>query len=99
MKFATWRDYKAREKNLARPRILKDEAVYEIATKRPTDVDAFTKLKFVQKNFSKSRGGKEIIEIVHKLVNLPVAELPELPQLPSPPKDVFQSYRFVENTT
>ena len=85
---ATWRDYKAREQNVPRPRVLKDEAIFEIATKHPIDINVLSNLKFVPKNLSKSRAGKEIIEIVHKIVNLPEEQLPQIPKQQSPPKDV-----------
>ena len=86
-KIATWRELRAHAKNLPRPRILKDEAIFEIVSKCPTDIDALAKLKFVPKNLAKARAGKELIAIVHEIKQLPANLLPQLPNQELPPKD------------
>ncbi len=84
---ATWREHKAHTKNLPRPRVLKDEAIYEIVSKRPTDTEALAKLKFIPKNFAKVQAGKEIVTIVEKVLRLPATMLPQLPKQQHPSKD------------
>ena len=76
---ASWREQRAHARNLPRPRVLKDEAIFEIVSKRPTDIVALSKLKFVPKNFVKARAGKEIVTIVQKVLQLPKNQLPHLP--------------------
>ena len=87
-KVATWREQRAHAKNLPRPRILKDEAIFEIVAKRPTDIDALSKLKFVPKGLRSARAGKELVAIVQEILQQPTSLLPQLPNQPQPSKDV-----------
>src|SRR6202000_3376961 len=61
---AAWRERTAQTRDQPRGRILKDDAIDEIATQLPTDADALARLRSLPKGFSSSRFGGEIIEAV-----------------------------------
>lgn len=58
---AEWRERQAQARDTPRARVLKDEALYEIAEQRPRNADAFDRLRVVPRGFGRSRGGAELI--------------------------------------
>ena len=52
---AAWRERTAQQRDQPRGRILKDEAIDELATQAPTDADALNRLRSVPKGFAGSR--------------------------------------------
>lgn len=58
---AGWRERQAQQRDCPRARILKDEALYEIAEQRPKNADAFDRLRVVPRGFGRSRAGAELI--------------------------------------
>lgn len=58
---AEWRERQAQSRDTPRARVLKDEALYEIAEQRPRNADAFDRLRVVPRGFGRSRGGSELI--------------------------------------
>ena len=75
---ATWRERTAQERDQPRGRILKDEAIDEIATQGPTDADAFNRLRSVPKGFGASRLGQELIEDLKRVLADPEAHAPKV---------------------
>jgi ribonuclease D len=70
---ATWRERAAQERDQPRGRILKDDAIDEIATQAPGDADAFNRLRSVPKGFAGSRLGIELIEALRPVLADPDA--------------------------
>jgi ribonuclease D len=89
---ATWRERAAQERDQPRGRILKDEAIDEIATQAPTDPEAFNRLRSVPKGFGGSRLGQELIEDLKRVLADPEAHAPEVQRPgrndPAPPSVV-----------
>lgn len=89
---ATWRERSAQERDQPRGRILKDEAIDEIATQAPTDADAFNRLRSVPKGFGGSRLGQELIEDLKRVLADPEAHAPKIERPgrndPAPPSVV-----------
>lgn len=89
---AVWRERAAQERDQPRGRILKDEAIDEIATQAPTDVDAFNRMRSVPKGFGGSRLGLELIEALKAALADPEAHAPKLQRpahnQPAPPSVV-----------
>jgi len=89
---ATWRERSAQERDQPRGRILKDEAIDEIATQAPTDGEAFNRLRSVPKGFGGSRLGQELIEDLKRVLADPEAHAPEVQRPgrndPAPPSVV-----------
>lgn len=89
---AVWRERAAQERDQPRGRILKDEAIDEIATQAPTDPDAFNRLRSVSKGFGASRLGQELSEELKRVLTDPEAHAPKLERpahgQPAPPSVV-----------
>jgi len=58
---AAWRERQAQARDTPRARILKDDALYEIAEQRPMTAEGFDRLRVVPRGFGRSRGGAELI--------------------------------------
>lgn len=76
---AEWRELRAQKNDQPRGRILKDDAIYELAIQRPTKPERFDKLRAVYKGFGKSSAANEIISLLKSVEALPKEELPQLP--------------------
>jgi ribonuclease D len=89
---AVWRERAAQERDQPRGRILKDEAIDEIAAQAPTDPDAFNRLRSVPKGFGASRLGQELSAELKRVMADPEAHAPKLERpahnQPAPPSVV-----------
>ena len=89
---AVWRERAAQERDQPRGRILKDEAIDEIAAQGPTDPDAFNRLRSVPKGFGASRLGVELTAELNRVLADPEAHAPRLERpshnQPAPPSVV-----------
>jgi ribonuclease D len=89
---AVWRERAAQERDQPRGRILKDEAIDEIAAQGPTDADAFNRLRSVPKGFGASRLGLELSAELKRVLADPEAHAPKLDRpahnQPAPPSVV-----------
>ena len=89
---AVWRERAAQERDQPRGRILKDEAIDEIAAQGPTDPDAFNRLRSVPKGFGASRLGLELTAELKRVLADPEAHAPKLERpahnQPAPPSVV-----------
>lgn len=82
---SAWRERTAQTRDQPRGRILKDDAIDEIATQTPTTPDAFERLRSVPKGFGGSKFGPELAAVVRQAVleaetYAPVVERPERQQ-------------------
>jgi len=77
---AAWREREAQARDVPRGRILKDDAIYEIAEQSPASVEALGRLRSIPKGFERSRIGDDIISIVQKVAALPRDQLPKVPK-------------------
>jgi len=89
---AVWRERAAQERDQPRGRILKDEAIDEIAAQAPTDPDAFNRLRSAPKGFGASRLGLELTAELKRVLEDPEAHAPKLERpshnQPAPPSVV-----------
>ncbi len=82
---AAWRERTAKERNIPRRRVLKDDAMYDLAQQRPRDLAALARLRGVPNGFEKSRSAKNLVEsITYALDNLddygpPVPKVQHMP--------------------
>jgi ribonuclease D len=84
---AAWRERKAQGNDQPRSRILKDDAVAELAVQRPTSIDAFEKLRAVPRGYGRSSSAAEIVEVLKSVEAMDKGELPKVidkPRGPSP---------------
>ena len=75
---AAWRERTAQTRDQPRGRILKDEAIEEIATQLPLDAEGLNRLRSVPKGFSGSRFGPELLEAIKQALVDPEAYAPVL---------------------
>jgi ribonuclease D len=73
---AAWRERKAQDADQPRSRILKDDALIELAMQRPQTPEAFDNLRAVQRGYGRSNGAAEVIAIVRRVESLSKSELP-----------------------
>jgi ribonuclease D len=77
---AAWREQMAQDKNKPRRRIIKDDAIQEIADQKPTNENAFERLRAVPKGFIRSKYADGLIEAVTRALDDPAAYAPNLPK-------------------
>ncbi len=73
---AAWRELTAQTRDQPRGRILKDEAIDEIATQAPMDADGLDRMRSVPKGFSGSRFGPDLLAAIHQALKDPEAYAP-----------------------
>jgi ribonuclease D len=81
---AAWRERTAQQRDQPRGRILKDEAIDELAAQAPTDADALNRLRSVPKGFSGSRYGPDLVEAIAAALKDPEAYAPKIERETTP---------------
>ncbi len=77
---AAWREREARERNVPRGRVLKDDAIFEIAQQGPRDVTALGRLRTTPKGWERSATATALVRVVNEALDIPKDQLPKLPQ-------------------
>lgn len=77
---AAWREKRAQDTDQPRSRVLKDDALIELAMQRPQSPEGFDKLRAVQRGYGRSAAAAEIVSIIKQVEALPKAELPAMPE-------------------
>ena len=78
MEVAAWREQEAQSRDVPRSRVLKDDAVGDIATHAPTTVERLAGLRSLPKGFDRSKWGAEIVTAVQRGLARDPATLPKL---------------------
>lgn len=73
---AGWREREAQTRDVPRSRVLKDDAVTEVASRRPRTAEQLAGLRTVPKGFERSRSGVELVALVNRALEAPLPELP-----------------------
>ena len=82
---AAWRERTAQSRDQPRGRIIKDEAIDEVATQAPTDADGLDRLRSVPKGFSGSRFGPDLLAAIREALKDPEAYAPVIERSRSAP--------------
>ena len=77
---AAWREREAQSRDVPRGRVIKDDAIYEIAQQQPTTAVALSQLRTVPKGFERSRAAEDILAAVKTALSLPKDQMPRLPK-------------------
>jgi ribonuclease D len=77
---AAWREKEAQRINIPRQRLIKDEALLEIAATAPTNADALTRVRGVTRGFAEGRSGAALLEVLSTARSVPDGDLPAAPQ-------------------
>lgn len=80
---AAWREAEAQARDLPRGRILRDEALEEIAAHPPATVTDLARIRGLSKNWADGKMGHALLAVVEKGVALPLDQAPKLPPKPS----------------
>ncbi|PDV87028.1 ribonuclease D [Rhizobium sp. H4] len=83
---AAWREREARARNVPRSRVLKDDAIYEIAQQQPKDAEALGRLRTIPKGWERSASGTAVVEAVNAALALPKADMPHVPRQTQAPE-------------
>jgi ribonuclease D len=78
MEIAAWREQEAQSRDVPRSRVLKDDAVGDIATHAPTSLERLGSLRSLPKGFERSKWGAEILAAVQRGLARDPATLPKL---------------------
>lgn len=93
IKLAEWREREAQDKDLPRGRVLKDEAIFEIARLKPSTPSELAGARTMPHGFERSRAATAILEAVAAGRGMPKSALPDIDR-PSrraaPPPDVVE---------
>lgn len=77
---AAWREREARSRDVPRSRVMKDEALFELAGELPTEPARLAGLRSFSKGFEKSRMGEEVVAVIRGVLARPKDTLPQLPR-------------------
>jgi len=83
---AAWREREARERNVPRGRVMKDDAIYEIAQQQPTDTAALGRLRMIPRGWERSQSGQAVVDAVKDAHALPKDSLPRPARPPHQPE-------------
>ncbi|WP_298245764.1 ribonuclease D [uncultured Bradyrhizobium sp.] len=78
MEVAAWREQEAQSRDVPRGRVLRDEAITDIATHAPTSLEKLAHLRSVPKGFEKSKWGADIVAAVERGLAKDFSTLPKL---------------------
>jgi ribonuclease D len=78
MEVAAWREQEAQSRDVPRGRVLKDEAVGDIATHAPTTLEKLGQLRSLPKGFERSKWGADIVAAVQRGLERDLTTLPKL---------------------
>ena len=80
MELAAWRERLAQAQDVPRARILRDEALYDIANQAPTDTSKLGELRTLSEGFARSGRAREIVEAVKLGLARDLKTVPPLPK-------------------
>jgi ribonuclease D len=75
-----WREREAQRVNIPRQRLLKDEALLEIAATAPDSIDALARVRGISRGFAEGRTGGALLAAIAEARALPEESLPEVPR-------------------
>jgi ribonuclease D len=77
---AAWREKEAQRVNIPRQRLIKDEALLEIAATAPANADALARVRGVSRGFAEGKSGSALMEVLAAARRVPDGDLPAAPQ-------------------
>lgn len=89
MELAEWREKEAQAQNVPRRRILKDEAIHDIAAQAPRSEEELEALRSVHQGFSRSARGRAVLQAVRDGLERDRDALPAIKRnQPMPPESI-----------
>jgi len=84
---AAWREREAQRINIPRQRLVKDEALMEIAATVPADAVSLARIRSISRGFAEGPMGESLLEALAATIALPDSALPPAP----PPRDPLRA--------
>lgn len=78
MELAAWRDRQAQSQDVPRGRVLRDEALYDIANQAPTETKKLGQLRTLSDGFARSQRAPEIIAAVKAGLERDLTDVPKI---------------------
>lgn len=78
MKLAEWREAEAQTRDVPRARIVKDEALFELARLKPKSAEDLARARSVPTGFERSKAGQGLLAAVAAGIALPRSALPKV---------------------
>ncbi len=78
IELAAWRERLAQAQDVPRGRILRDEALYDIANQAPTSPEQLSELRTLSEGFSRSQRAREIVDAVKRGLARDIKTVPAL---------------------
>ncbi|MYZ48498.1 ribonuclease D [Propylenella binzhouense] len=77
---SAWREREAQQRNVPRSRVLKDDAIYEIALQQPRNPESLGRLRSIPRGFERSAAAAGILKAVEEAFAIPEDALPRIPR-------------------
>lgn len=77
---AQWREETARANDVPRGRVIRDDAIYDICSRQPSNMQKLSELRGLSRGFDKNRYGESLLSAIAKAKAIPDAELPKIPR-------------------
>ena len=92
VKLAEWREREAQTKDVPRSRLLKDEAIFELARLQPKTPKDLSRARSISNGFERSNAGGAILSAIKEGMALDRKVLPDIekPSRAKPPADVIE---------
>lgn len=84
---AKWREEKAREKDVPRNRVIKDDALADMAIYMPKDSEGLKRIRSLPKELANGKAGKIFLELIEKARKSPKESWPKSKSKPPFPKE------------
>lgn len=78
MELAEWRERSAQKQNVPRSRILKDDALYDLANQMPQTLEQLSGLRTIHDGFARSARGQDVLNAVKRGLGRDLKDLPPL---------------------
>lgn len=82
---AAWREREAQRRDMPRSRVLRDEALLEIAAHAPTNVEDLARTRGMGRGFAEGRQGADVLAAVQAGLDIPDRDLPKIEPREEPP--------------
>ncbi|MGB0748993.1 MAG: ribonuclease D [Magnetospiraceae bacterium] len=77
---AAWREAEAQRRDMPRNRLVRDEALMEIAHHAPKTEEALARVRGLGGGFAKGKLGRGLLEAIHIALDVPKADWPQVPE-------------------
>ncbi len=80
-----WREREAQTRDKPRGRIIKDDAIYEIAQQAPRNVEALGRMRAIPRGFERSSIARDLLDVVKEALEDPSSHAPHISRPPAMP--------------